>query len=100
MSRDELVLCTPALERLECVPRTFSDEPFVRLSVKDFRRMLCGAENFLHEAGLEHLLGKVGQGGMALTQVEIFSKSGEVRNRLAGLASACAERGVTLIWAK
>ena len=97
---DELVLRVPALERLECVLGTFSDELFARLpaSVKDLRLALWGAEYFPHEAGLAHLLERVGQGDMALTEIEIFSKSGAVRNQLAGLASACGERGVTLRW--
>ncbi|KAM5533654.1 hypothetical protein V8D89_012678 [Ganoderma adspersum] len=99
---DELVLRAPALERLECVLGTFSDELFVRLpaTVKDLRLALWGAEHFPHEAGVARLLERVGQGGngMALTELEIFSKSAAVRNQLAGLASACGEHGVTLRW--
>ncbi|PIL31056.1 hypothetical protein GSI_05752 [Ganoderma sinense ZZ0214-1] len=97
---DELVLRAPALERLDCVLGTFSDALFARLpaSVRDFRIALWGAEFFPHEAGLANLLERVGQGGMALTEMEIFAKSAAVRSQLAGLGDACARRGVTLRW--
>ncbi|KAM5538358.1 hypothetical protein V8D89_007960 [Ganoderma adspersum] len=97
---DELVLRAPALERLDCVLGTFSDELFVRLpaTVEDLRLALWGADFFPNEAGLAHLLKRVGQGGMALTEIEVFSKSAAVKNQLVGLASACSERGITLRW--
>ncbi len=97
---DELVLRAPSLERLDCVLGTFSDDLFVRLpaTLKHLSLTLWDAEFFPHEAGLAHLLQRVGQGGMALTSIEVHAKSAALQNQLAGLASACRENGVTLQW--
>ncbi|KAI1791984.1 hypothetical protein LXA43DRAFT_370599 [Ganoderma leucocontextum] len=97
---DELVLRAPSLERLDCVLGTFTDDFFFRLpaTLKRLSLMLWEAESFPYEAGLAHLLRRVGQGGMALTYIEVYAKSAVLRSQLAGLASACHENGVKFRW--
>ena len=73
---EQLVLRAPALERLECAIGTFSDELFVQLpaTVKYLSLELLEGDVFPSEAGLAHLLARLGAWGISLTEIEALFK--------------------------